>query len=392
MSFSSDLQIRRQGDIDRLVEDVDADLQKLREIRGKPGRRDEQNVRCRIRHAVVQMLHAFDCVIDVEMERRFGNVTEEFVRKAYEFDPAIDEESVYQASRNVLIMNSFQMHFEREVTLTPSVLAYSLLYPYTDNYIDDAGVGEFRKSAANAWLSLRLAGKSVRIRSPHEEKIDRLVRMIEGEFDRNECPCVYESLLAIHRAQIRSVSQGSPRRLAADELLDISIEKGGTSVLADAFLVAGGSAVNDAAFVFRFGVVLQLIDDLQDIEEDRSSNRQTPAGMLAGEGPLDTFASRLLSFLVEVVEAGNRGQRPTSHRLTSLIDRSCRLLILEAIARHPDSFTDTYLAEMERRSPVSLDYLRSMAKRSRMRFGGISSEFDRWRSSEWKTPRVAMPA
>ncbi len=390
-AYTPGQRLRKEFEIDGLMQDVDASVAAVREHGREMSESERSGVRGRIQRAIVQMMHIFDCVIDSEMEERFGEVTREFVRAARAFDPSIDEESVYQASRNVLIMNSFQMHFGREIALTPSVLAYSLLYPYTDNYIDDAGVDAMKKSAANAWLGLRLAGEPVRIRSSHEATIDRLVQMIEGEFDRQIHPEVYESLLAIHAAQVRSLRQSAQLRPEPAELLDISIGKGGTSVLADACLVTGDLPRGDAAFVFRFGVLLQLIDDLQDLEEDHASVRWTPAGACVCRGPLDPFANRLFSFLGNVVEADTRGDARKDSRLTRLIEQSCRLLILEAIALHPDYFSDAYLNDVERQCPVSFDYLRSLRERSRRKYAE-QRPWIRRASSFRKMHNIAVPA
>jgi hypothetical protein len=88
------------------------------------------------------MLHSFGCNIGAEMQESLSRVTDEFINEAYEFDPSLTEEAVYQASRNVMIMNTFQMHLGIKVALTPSIFSYSLLYPYTDNYLDAADVDE----------------------------------------------------------------------------------------------------------------------------------------------------------------------------------------------------------------------------------------------------------
>ena len=55
----------------------------------------------------------------------------------------------------------------------------------------------------------------------------------------------------------------------------ISVEKGGTSVLADAYLVCGNLDTELSDLMFGFGFVLQLIDDLQDAKEDCNNNHMT---------------------------------------------------------------------------------------------------------------------
>lgn len=53
-----------------------------------------------------------------------------------------------------------------------------------------------------------------------------------------------------------------------DERLNISIYKGGISVLIDRFFVDKDMTKEDELFYFAFGFLLQLADDLQDISED----------------------------------------------------------------------------------------------------------------------------
>lgn len=296
------------------------------------------------------------------MEQSFSKVTDDFIRQAYDFDPAITEEAVYQASRNVMIMNTFQMHLGKEITLAPSVFAYSMLYPYTDNYLDAVDVDQQTKHDANRRMELRLRGLAGTPRNRNERMIDKLVGMIENEFDRRSYPLVYESLLAIHSAQSRSVAQQGTRcALSWDELLDVSIEKGGTSVLADGYLVAGDLTKEDAEFFFRFGVLLQLIDDLQDLQEDLCLSQRTVVGAEAEAGCLDGFTNRFMSYMARVLEPANQGQQ----RLYRLIERSCRLLVLEAVASNREFYSADYLLTMEQRSPVRFEYLRAVKRRLR---------------------------
>jgi hypothetical protein len=100
--------------------------------------------------------------------------------------------------------------------------------------------------------------------------LGRLIRMIEEEYPRPIFPDVHASLRAIHRAQIESLRlHDAPDHDYESELLPLTITKGGTSVLADGYLVTGDLSSSHAEAVFGYGVLLQLIDDLQDVDEDR---------------------------------------------------------------------------------------------------------------------------
>jgi len=79
-------------------------------------------------------------------------------------------------------------------------------------------------------------------------------------------PQVFERLLAIHRAQGKSLQQlrrnPTPQQI---DVLGISFEKGGASVLADGYLVAGSLTAAQRECIFGFGVLTQLMDDLEDL-------------------------------------------------------------------------------------------------------------------------------
>jgi len=364
-SYTAERQLQKEAEIDRLMREVETTASIINEQGKRIKKRRGFEVRSRIQRAIVQLLHSFDCIIDDDMETRFSAVTDEFIRRAYDFDPNICDEEVYQASRNVLIMNSIQMYLGREICLTPSVFAYSMLYPYTDNYLDAIDVDIQMKREANDRLLLRLNGIVVPAHNSRERTIDRLVCMIEQEFDRNDCPQVFESMIAIHQGQARSVFQFNGIDLTSDDLLDISIEKGGTSVLADGYLVAGDLSEADAVFLFRFGVLLQLIDDLQDIEEDRSRNQRTLAGACAGQDSLHSFTNHLLSFLDVVAGPIEGEQSAEALKFRTLIEQSCRLLIFEAIAVNKNWYDDLYIDMMQHRSPVRFTYLQDIQERLR---------------------------
>ena len=74
-------------------------------------------------------------------------VTQNFIDEVKKFNPNIKMADVGQAIRNVWIMNLIQMLLSKETQLTPSIFGYSMLYPYTDNYLDDTGISIEKKMA-----------------------------------------------------------------------------------------------------------------------------------------------------------------------------------------------------------------------------------------------------
>ena len=71
--------------------------------------------------------------------------------------------------------------------------------------------------------------------TPLINEIFRLIEQIEGQFLRGSFPEVHLSLLAIHRGQVKSLSQqGRPQSPYESDLLGISVEKGGSGSTAPA--------------------------------------------------------------------------------------------------------------------------------------------------------------
>jgi hypothetical protein len=372
-SYSTKEQVQREAEVQRLTTETDATIKAMNGGSFNP-KRKLLSVRSRIQKSVVQLLHCFDCVIDNETEQCFSSVIDDFIREAYDFDPLISEEAVYQASRNVLIMNTFQLHLGKAVKLTPSVFAYSLLYPYTDNYLDATSISSEVKRDFNDRLGQRLLGICLTPRNRHERVVDTLVEMIEQEFHRRQYPLVYESLLAIHRGQQRSLEQqDSSAKYTEPLLLKTSVEKGGASVVADGYLVAGMLTQEDEEFIFNFGVVLQLIDDLQDIEEDLRHRHHTLAGAATELRMLDVFTNRLLAYLDNVLCAPHSEKE----KARALMERGCRLLILEAIAFNSSYYSEEYLRRNEMYSPVRFEFLKAMNRKLRERNDGYRQERER---------------
>lgn len=90
-----------------------------------------------------------ESIIDFFMGKGYPKATEEFIHEVKGFDPTMNVYDIFQAIRNVWIMNSIQILFDMKVELTPSVFAYSMLYPYSDNYLDDTRISIEDKEVFN---------------------------------------------------------------------------------------------------------------------------------------------------------------------------------------------------------------------------------------------------
>jgi len=113
-----------------------------------------------------------------------------------------NHEELLQAGRNVWTCFGLQMIlYQQNVTMSDAYLGYSLLYPYTDNYLDDDTITPNDKKTFQDLFTRRLAGEHgeefllahslsdlalthflVKARSEAEQKIWDCVTMVESKY------------------------------------------------------------------------------------------------------------------------------------------------------------------------------------------------------------------
>jgi hypothetical protein len=288
----------------------------------------------------------------------------QFARWARHFDPTLSLGDMIQACRNALTACGLQPLLGEAMEITPSNFAYSLLYPYSDNYLDDEAVSATEKLQFNARFRERLCGHKLSAGNHREAAVWSLVQLIEEQYSRIHYPQVFDCLLAIHRAQELSIAQLKGYADCDDaEVLQISCAKGGTSVLTDACLSHGWLSQQESRFSFEWGVLLQLADDLQDVREDvRRGSATLFSRAAATRKPLDSLVIQLLNFSEQVVTQIDQLPNGDS-MLKDLLRRSWRSLILMAVADAQEFFSTEVLVELERSSFFRFDFLRAQNKR-----------------------------
>lgn len=299
-----------------------------------------------------------DNELSLILNNEFASVTKKFISMARDFDPNISTENIFQASRNLWIASTLQLLFNKPVELTKSLFAYSMLYPYTDNYIDNPHVRESEKYVFSERFRMRLSGVLLKPLNQHEKQIFALLEYIESEWDRQLFPDVYESLLAIHAAQTRSIKL--TRKIAEqseNELLKICIEKGGTSVLADGYLIHGFLTPEQESFCFDFGVLLQFVDDIQDLQEDIDDKIETIFTYLAHNGLLDCYINKILSFTQKVMDNTGIFDEELFMHFKSLVLRSVKILTAESVCLNTKFFSEKYVNKVEEQSSLSFRFI-----------------------------------
>jgi hypothetical protein len=283
---------------------------------------------------------------------------------ARRYDSTLSHEDIIQACRNAWTACGLQALLGEPMGITPSILGYSLLYPYSDNFLDLDTTSTPDKLRFSARFRERLLGHHLTADSPREAAVWAMVELIEQQYARARFPQVFDCLLAIHKAQEESIAQLKSGGIRdKEEVLRISCAKGGTSVLADACLVRGWLDNEESRLSFEWGALLQLGDDLQDVREDWRRGSSTLFTLAIAEGkPLDGLAAQLLNLSRRVAEGMDRlpGGDAT---LRELLRMSWRSLIVMAVANVPEYFTPQFLETLERCSPFRFAFLRKRNQR-----------------------------
>lgn len=284
-----------------------------------------------IKSFVVGTLGLSENVCDDLFDEGYYDSTKAFIDKAKEVSPNITAGDIQQALRNVWVINSLQVYLGEELKMTNSAFAYSMLYPLTDNYLDDPNISKAEKTDFNGRFYKKIKHSIDDYKNEAEMKIFSMIDMIEGDYPRNKYPKVFDSLLAILDGQNRSLKQHGVKSFTDIDLLEQTFYKGGTSVLADAYIVKGELTKDEELFSYGYGVLLQISDDLQDIKEDMANNHHTMVNFEARYEKLDYLLDKYLSFCGNYFKYFFKTDNSDRRHLKELIEKSFELMILKIV-------------------------------------------------------------
>jgi hypothetical protein len=302
--------------------------------------------------------------LDIILSEEFRNVSKDFFYQARAFGPELTPENIYQGLRNVWIMNGLQLMMNLPVEITPSVFAYSMIYPYSDNFLDDPTISGQEKQEFSVRFNQRLHGENIQPINHTENQLFVLVSMFEKQYDRTDFSDVYESLYAIQKGQTDSLKLIKSGRLTEPEISRVCFEKGGASVLADGYLVAGRLTKKQEQALFGYGVYLQLLDDIQDIKEDSGASTKTMCSYLDRKN-LSEFVNQTIHFGRVALEEMKCFEASNTDVFLNLMYRSIETMIVESVGLNSLGFSEDYLAELEKTSPLRFDFVRRKKSESK---------------------------
>ncbi|WP_353892773.1 hypothetical protein PRVXH_002146 [Proteinivorax hydrogeniformans] len=269
---------------------------------------------------------------------------------------------VYQATRTVMISAMMQLMFDKPISITPSLFAINMIYIYTDNYIDDPKTDKKSKMEFSKKISKYLLGERVLPQNEKEEIIFKLIDLFRLEYQQEEYEDLYNSLYYLHKAQEDSFvkQQHEINTSSVDDMLKITMEKGGVFAIADGYLIKGHISYEAEKFCYGLGTFLQFIDDLQDVQSDLQTGNMTVFSKTIVEGDtLDNVTNKAIQFIKETLDS----EIIVSHKqklVRDFVIHSCTYLIFETIAINSKYYSDEYVEQAEKHMPLSLGFLKNL--------------------------------
>lgn len=284
----------------------------------------------------------------------FKEELKNFIRRVRKFDPDLSIEGMGQAVRNYMVYAIFLELNGLEQCCSSSIFGYSMLYPYTDNYIDLPDRTREEKEHYNKLIEDKLKGVPYEASVPHEEKTAELLSAIEEDYDRQDD--IFPGLLSMLEAQRNSQKQEDKQMtLTEEDILDISIYKGGLSVLIDRYFINKPLSENDLYFYYGFGFLLQLCDDLQDISEDKTNGSRTVFSICNCKTETEEKINKLLHYTENLFQSCES----KSENFTQFLLRNCYFLILFSALGSGEHVSEELFLWMEERLPVSAAYFKT---------------------------------
>jgi hypothetical protein len=276
---------------------------------------------------------------------------------------------IIQSIRNISIANSQQKLLGKSTDLTPALFAYSMLYPVSDNYLDDPHRSRQEKVEFNQRFREWLKGEIAIPQNKNEEQMQSLIKMIEKQYPRQDFPQVYDSLLAIHSAQHKSMLiPCAPIAPYSIDLLGLSFEKGGTAVLADGILAGGVVTEAQMEMFFHFGAFTQLMDDHEDLSHDLSAGSLTIFTESARAGKIDATMKRMFCFAHQVLKGLVCFEDEKLLPLIQVANNNLGLILTAEILNNERFYSRAYLKELETHFPFRFEFLKKVIKKMKKKF------------------------
>jgi len=297
--------------------------------------------------------------MDLQTLDAFQAELKDFLRHVRKFAPELSFDEIGQALRNYIVYAMFKEIHQLKSNFNIAGFGYSMLYPFSDNYIDSKKYSAKEKAEYNQIIRDKIEGKEVHPKSIHQIKTCELLQAIESEYPRAIDSTIFKLLLMMLDAQEDSMRQHNKGfLLTSEERLDISLYKGGISVLIDRFFVKKELTEDDLIFYLGLGFFLQLADDLQDIKEDSMQGNQTIFTLDLNNEQEEKIVNKMLHFVNHIMNV----YQSENDIFKNFILSNCYQLIYSSVIGSKEFFSKDYLVKLEKYLPVSYPFLENLKK------------------------------
>jgi len=298
--------------------------------------------------------------------------TRTFVKSAETVECSFNAASVLGAVRLLWFCCALQCFAGQRIGPDRALTAYCLIYPLTDNYLDDPDMSREKKKRFNKQLEAWIRKGTDNADSPEDRTEALVCTMLDAmaeAWPRGPYPQVHYSLNAIHTAQTLSVDQTGGSQCSESFLEQVSAMKGGASLVAAGCLVKGELSPEDLQWLQYLGLGFQLLDDLQDLRSDHEEGRCTLFTLRVQEGgTMDGRIGQLLQYIAHPQALGlcSPDSGDLSDYLKVAIARLTTFLVLEAAAQLQEFLSPECRRVLEEVSPVALNRLKDFRFESRL--------------------------
>lgn len=278
-----------------------------------------------------------------------------FITMAERFEPDMGLEDFGQAARNYLVYAMFNEMSGVRQEVNKAVFGYSMLYPVTDNYIDSKEITKEKKESYNQFILEVLRGNiSTAPEEKQWQKTYELLKGMEENYERGDT--LYLLLEEMLYAQRDSMRQQITGESDLEKCVDISIYKGGISVLIDRYFVKKKMTKEDVYFYLGFGYFLQLADDLQDIQEDMEQGSNTVLTHSVANKMTEQTVNRIFWYLKRLME----NYRCEKESFKQFVWKASNYLIAASVFLSPQFFSEEYCIKMDKSLPVGSGFFMQM--------------------------------
>lgn len=281
--------------------------------------------------------------------------------------------AISRAGSNTMAMRLFAYGNNLPSPPKKAMYAISLLHPLTDDYMDKSIIDK----QVITGISQKLAHIDVPTSNPYEGLIYDLIDDLFEDYPPGDYPVLSHILENLHNEQIRSLKQ-KDMKIDLEDIVDISLRKGGLSTLAAGHIALGGLTERQFKFFYEIGGLFQLIDDFSDTAEDIGDGVNTiwTSDILRGK-KCDKSLYQTLGLHKDILERTKKEYALDFARpnfAVNLYEHGFKMLALRGFYVNENYFEKSAQKLVKKTLPLNYNKVRSLMLYLHPRINGVLTE------------------